>query len=138
MNDITLKGRLVHTPDTKFFNGDKSVCNFTIAVNRSFKRDGQPDADFFDCKAFGKTGEFVDKYFKKGQEILLKGEMQRRDWEDKEGNKRHNWECVVAKVEFCGSKTDTGNAVQNTTQQSSGTQEFYPMDESVEDADLPF
>lgn len=135
MNDITLKGRLVHTPETRFFNDDKSVCNFTVAVSRSFKREGQPDADFFDCKAFSKTGEFIDKYFKKGQEILLKGEMQRKNWEDSEGNKHYKWECIVSKVEFCGSKADNENTAKTETQGNDG---FYPIDPSIDDADLPF
>ena len=136
MNDITLKGRIVRTPEVKFFNGDKSVCNFAVAVNRSWKKEGQPDADFFDCKAFGKTSEFIEKYFNKGQEILLKGEMQQRSWDDNEGKKRYKWECIVSKVEFCGSKADS----QKQTEQPNGTapNDFYPIDESVEDDDLPF
>lgn len=133
MNDITLKGRLVNAPEISFFNGDKVACSFTVAVNRSHKAENKPEADFFDCKAFGKLAEFVDKYFKKGQEILVKGEMHRRSFKDKEGNTRYIWECIVFRVEFCGSKNQQTPA--NETTDSLG---FTIANEILSASVLPF
>lgn len=103
MNKIIIKGRLAHNPDLRTTTSDVPVCSFDVAVNRSFDREV---TDFFRCNAWRKTGEFVHKYFKKGQEILVSGEMQSRKWVDKDGSNHVSWEINVDTVEFCGSKAD--------------------------------
>lgn len=102
MNKIIIKGRLSRNPETKQTNNGKSVCNFSVAVNRRMNKD---EADFFECTAWEKTGEFVTKYFSKGQEILIDGRMESRNYDDKNGNKRTAWGITVEQVDFCGNKS---------------------------------
>ena len=102
MNKIIIKGRLARNPETKQTNNGKSVCNFSVAVNRRMNKD---EADFFECTAWEKTGEFVTKYFSKGQEIIIEGRMESRNYDDKNGNKRTAWGITVEQVDFCGTKS---------------------------------
>lgn len=105
MNTILIKGRLSHSPELKEVEvkGEKrAVCHFDVAVNRRFG----DEADFFKCQVWGKTAEFVKKFFEKGQEILVQGEMSCRKWQDNDGNNRYAWELSADRVEFCGSKKD--------------------------------
>ena len=99
MNKAFLKGRLTRDPEVRYTQNNTLVATFTIAVNRKEK----DKADFINCIAWGKTGEFVSKYFKKGQEILAVGRIQVRDY-DKDGKKVYVTEVIVEEVEFCGSK----------------------------------
>ena len=108
MNFIAIKGRLVRDPELKNTGSGKSVCTITVAVDRSYKKDGETQADFFDCVFWEQAAEFVSKYFHKGQEIIITGEMQSRKWQDKEGNNRTSWEIQRAHAEFCGPKQDGG------------------------------
>lgn len=103
MNAIIIKGRLTRDPEMRNTQTGKSVTNFSVAVNRRFQKD---KADFFNVTAWEKTGEFVNKYFRKGQEIAVQGEMQSRDYTDHDGNKRNAWDLIASNVEFCGSKAD--------------------------------
>ncbi len=103
MNAIIIKGRLTRDPEMRNTQAGKSVTNFSVAVDRRFQKD---KADFFNVTAWGKTGEFVNKYFHKGQEIAIEGEMQSRDYTDRDGNKRNAWDLIASNVEFCGSKAD--------------------------------
>ncbi len=98
INKAILKGRLVKDPELRYTTNDTPVATFTLAVARKDK------ADFINCVAWGKTGEFVSKYFVKGQEMLLVGRIQVRDY-DKEGKKVYVTEVIAEEVEFCGSKT---------------------------------
>lgn len=106
MNKIILKGRLTRDPEVKQTPSGVPYCRFSVAVNRSYKREGEPEADFFNCTAWQKTAEFVGKYFRKGQEILLSGEMQSHEYTNREGAKTTGWEVQVREVEFSGSKAD--------------------------------
>lgn len=128
MNQIIIKGRLARDPELKYVNvkgGDKVVCTFDVAVDKSFG-DG---ADFFKCQIWDKRAEFVDKFFKKGQEILVQGSHESRQYDDKEGNKRTIWEVKANQVEFCGSKKD--NAGGGSSQIPDGFQ-------AIDDDDIPF
>ncbi len=129
MNNIVIKGRLTKDPEMKVMQSGKNVVNFSVAVNRRFNRD---IADFFDCVAWNKTADIIANHFTKGREILLSGEMQQRQWQDKEGNNRYTWELLVDSVEFCGSKPDTSD--NTATPQNGDIDNFIP----VENADLPF
>lgn len=75
MNKVILMGRLVKEPEVRYSQGAEpiAVARYTLAVNRRFKRQGEPEADFINCVAFGKTGEFAEKYFKKGQLVAITG-----------------------------------------------------------------
>lgn len=112
MNTITIKGRLTADPEMRKTSNDVPVVNFTVAVDRAFNRD---ETDFFRCTAWRATAEFVNQYFKKGQEILLTGEMRCDVWEDDDGEKHSSWTVQVINVEFCGSKSDSSVAPKKKT-----------------------
>ena len=97
MNKILLKGRLTADPEMKTINdGANFVTKFSIAVNRKYVKEGEErTADFFNCSCFGKTAEFVQKYFFKGQEMLLEGRLQNRSWEDDKGVKHYATEHIA-------------------------------------------
>ena len=139
MNNVNLMGRLVRDIELKYTNSQTpvAVANFTLAVNRRFKRDGEPDADFFDCVAFGRTAETMDKFLSNGRQIALTGRLQVRTWEDKEGKKRKTVEVIVESFDFCGKREDA--EVKQPTQQDSAetTGGFYPISDDDDD-DLPF
>ena len=107
MNIIAIKGRLVCDPEVRKTPNDTSVCTITVAVDRAFSSGGEKQTDFFDCVFWRQGAEFVSKYFSKGKEIIVHGEMQSRKWTDKEGNNRISWEIQNAHAEFCGGKSDT-------------------------------
>ena len=106
LNYIVLHGRLTADPVLKQTQSGVTVCNFTVAVDRSYKNGEDKITDFFNCVAWRGLGEMISKYFKKGKEILLSGEMQSRKWTDNDGNNRTSWEVQANNVDFCGSKSD--------------------------------
>lgn len=100
-------GNLVADPETKYFDNDKSVTEFRIAVSRTYKdRDGNRKADFFRCKAFGKKGEFVQQYATKGDKICVQGSDETREWEGSDGVKKSIQEIIVSEVELLGGRKD--------------------------------
>jgi single-strand DNA-binding protein len=107
MNIVILLGRLTHQPELKSTNSGSFVCSFRIAVERKFKdSNGNKQTDFFNITAWKKTGELVAQYFAKGQQILVQGELQTRQYEDKNGNKRDVYEIIAENVSFVGNKED--------------------------------
>lgn len=144
MNKVILMGRLVRDPEVRYSQGTEplAVARFTLAVNRRYKKQGELEADFISCTAFGKSGEFVEKYFKKGQLVSVVGRLQVRSWEDKDGNKRWSTDVIVEETYFAESKSSfeqrIGVAPKADMQNYSDTAGFYPIDESIEDDDLPF
>jgi len=111
MNVTTQVGRLVRDPEVRYTQGENAtaVARFAIAVDRRFKKDGEATADFLNCVAFGKTGEFVEKYFQKGMRIGLTGRIQTGSYTNKEGVKIYTTDIVAEQVEFVESKGN-GNA----------------------------
>ena len=108
LNKAILMGRLVADPELRRTPNNNSVTSFTLAVNRSFVRQGeQPQTDFIDVVAWGKTAEFVSRYFVKGQLVAVAGRIQTRTWEDKQGNKRKSVEVVAEEVHFAEPKRDS-------------------------------
>ena len=105
MNSVSMVGRLVADPE--IYNGKNStVARFRIAVDRRFKTEEGPEADFFGCVAFGKTAEFIEKYFNKGMRIALVGRIENDNYEDDDGNKYYRDTVVIDNVEFCDSKKE--------------------------------
>lgn len=156
MNKVILMGRLTRSPEVRYSQGAEpvAVARYTLAVNRRFKRKGEPEADFIPCVAFGKSGEFAEKYFKKGQMVSIVGRLQVRSWEDNEGKKRWTTEVIVEEQYFAESKKNSNAAAPKEGGQAPADG-FYPSepqaaapegwfavqtsgDESVEDEDLPF
>ena len=148
MNKVILMGRLTREPEVRYSNGAEplAVARYTLAVNRRFKRKDEPEADFIPCVAFGKSGEFAEKYFRKGQMVAVTGRLQVRSWEDKEGKKHWTTEVVIEEQHFAESKAAQEKAAEQSkpaaqTGKQMGLAEqdgFYPIEESVEDDDLPF
>ena len=153
MNKVILMGRLAREPEVRYSQGTEPLARYTLAANRRFKRQGEPEADFINCVAFGKTGEFAEKYFKKGQMVSVVGRLQVRSWDDNEGKKRWSTDVIVEEQYFAEGKHDSEKnggskpaaeqnrpaAAQTGKQMGLAEQEgFYPIDESVEDDDLPF
>lgn len=100
-NLVMLMGRLTKDPETKTA-GSTPVCSFSLAVNRSYAK--EPTTDFFNCTAFGKTGENIAKFFHKGDKIQIIGEIRNDNWTDKDGNKRTSTKVIANSFEFCESK----------------------------------
>ena len=128
MNKWIGLGRLVKDPEIRIAPSGTTVASFTLAVNRRFKKDGDPDADFINCVAFGEKANFFEKYIKKGQQIAVIGRLQVRSYEDKDGVKRWSTDVIIEEQYFADKKTDNG---------AEKKQDLYPIDESAED-ELPF
>lgn len=113
MNKIVIIGRLTRDPELKSTNAGTSVCNFSVAVDRTYRdKEGNRPTDFFDISVFGATAEFVAKYFKKGSSIAVSGAMESRKFVDKDGNNRIAWSLHADEVNFCGSKSENNGGSQ--------------------------
>ena len=114
MNKAVLLGRLTKDPEVRYTqNNNTMVCSFSLAVNRRFKQEGQPDADFINIVAWGKTAEFVAKYFTKGQQVAVVGRIQTRNYDNSEGKKIYVTEVVAEEVHFADSKKDNNAGFEN-------------------------
>lgn len=120
INNVTLMGRMVATPELRQTTTGKDVTSFTLAVDRNTK---EKQADFPNCVAWGYTAEFISKYFQKGSMIAITGSIQTRNYEDKNGNKRTATEILVNQASFCGKS-------ENNTQSD--------FEEIADDDDCPF
>ena len=149
MNIVVLMGRLTRDPEVRYTQGAeaKAVARYSLAVNRSYKKDGESEADFINIVAFGKAGEFAGKYFKKGQLVAVEGELRINQYTDKDGNKRWSTDVVVNKQHFAESKKDQAAAQEPPsrrgydipTQYKQDSLGFVPIDNEVEgDEALPF
>lgn len=137
MNSVQLVGRLTADPKTYNANSGSVIVSFSVACDRRFKQEGQPDADFINCKAFGKTGEFVEKYFHKGMRIGLQGRIQTGKYE-KDGQTYYTTEVIVENVEFTESKNGGQQGGQTQAQTHGGANDgFMNLPDSI-DEDLPF
>lgn len=114
MNKVILLGRIVRDPEVRYSQGQNAsaVAKFSLAVDRRFKQEGQPSADFINCVAFGKQAEFTEKYLRQGTKIAIVGRIQTGSYTNKDGNKVYTTDVVVEECEFAESK----NASQENTQ----------------------
>ncbi len=110
MNNVQLVGRLPETRKFRYANSGTSIARFSLAVDRVYKSEGGPDADFISCTAFGKTAEFIEKYFRKGQRIGLIGRIQTGNYTKEDGTKVYTTDVVAERVEFVESKEAAGNS----------------------------
>lgn len=108
MNKVILIGRLTKDPELRYTASNTAVTQFTIAVDRRFKSENQPSADFIPIVAWRQTAEFVAKYFSKGNRIAVTGQIQIRSWDDAEGKRRYSTEVIADEVEFVESKRQDG------------------------------
>lgn len=125
LNKVILMGRLTRNPDIRYSQGEKPVCiaRYTLAVDRRFKREGEQEADFIGCVAFGRQGEFAEKYLQKGTKIVICGRIQTGSYTDKEGITRYTTDIVVEEQSFAESKAASQ---QHTGQQPAQPQTGYP------------
>lgn len=130
MNKVILMGRLTRDPEISSSTSGTTFARFSIAVDRKFSKEGEPDADFFNCSAFGKTAEFIERNIHKGTKILVSGRLQNNNYTNKEGQRIYDVRVVVEDVEFAESKKDTNNT---QTQD-----EFLNVPDGVDDMNLPF
>lgn len=106
MNKVILMGRFTRDPEVRYSQGDShtAVARFSIAVDRRFKREGEPDADFFNCTCFGKQAEFVERYLHKGIKVVLSGRIQNDNYTNKDGQTVYSVRIMVDEIEFAESK----------------------------------
>ena len=140
MNKVVLVGRLTRDPEVRYSQGDNAtaVARYTLAVNRKFKQDGEPTADFIPCVVFGRSAEFTEKYFRKGMQVAVSGRIQTGSYTNKDGNKVYTTDVVVEEQEFAESK-----AANQQNQQSAGSGSIPASDGFMSipdgmDEELPF
>lgn len=136
MNKVILIGRCTRDPEVRYSQGDNAtaVARYTLAVDRQFKRDGDQSADFINCIAFGKRGEFAEKYLRKGTKIAVVGRIQTGSYTNKDGQKVYTTDVIVDEHEFVESKASQQNGGDSAPVSSDG---FMSIPDGV-DAELPF
>lgn len=134
MNKWTGIGRLVREPEVRYSQGSNAtaIARYTLAVDRRFKRDGEAEADFISCVAFGKAAEFVEKYFHKGTKVAVVGRIQTGSYTNKDGNKVYTTDVIVEEQEFAESKKS------NDSQTESNAYDGFQNIPAGVDEDLPF
>lgn len=129
LNNITLMGRLTKNPETRKTASGKSVTSFTLAVERDIKTNGEKETDFIDIVAWNNTADFVAKYFTKGRMAVVRGRLQIRTWQDKDGNNRKAAEVVADSVYFGDSRPAAA---------ATAPADDYPIIPDDEELELPF
>ena len=151
MNKVILMGRLTRDPDVRYSNGKQAtaVARFTLAVDRRVaRRDGEQTADFIGCVAFGRTAEFVEKYFRQGLKVIVTGRIQTGSYTNKEGQKVYTTDVVVEDQEFAESKNSAAsndggyngggyNSAPARPQPAAATDGFMNIPDGI-DEELPF
>lgn len=142
MNKCELVGRLTRDPEVRYSQGENAsaIARFSIAVNRRFKNaEGNYEADFINCVAFGKSGEFIEKYFKKGMAIGVTGRIQTGSYTNKDGVKVYTSDVVVEEAEFVESKGANNTSNTSTPANSNAaTDNFMDIPDGIDDESLPF
>lgn len=132
MNSVALVGRLTKNPIVTYTQGGSSITKFSIAVDRRFKTDGQPSADFINVVVFGKTGEFVEKWFHKGDPISITGRIQTGSYTKQDGTKVYTTDVIAESAEFVPGKP------QNQSQEPEQVNEGFMQINAEDEAGLPF
>ena len=115
MNKVILMGRLTRDPETRYSQGENqfAISRFSLAIDRRFKRQGEPEADFFNCTAFGRQAEFVEKYLRQGTKILLTGRVQNDNYTNRNGEKVYSVQIIAEEIEFAESRNaQSGGGLQ--------------------------
>jgi len=148
MNKVVLMGRLTRDPEVRYSSGENATAigNYTLAVDRRFKRDGEATADFIRCVSFGKAAEFAEKYLHQGTKVVVSGRIQTGSYTDREGRKVYTTDVVIEEQEFAESKAASQSngsgapAAQNSGQNGygpAGTDGFMEIPDGI-DEELPF
>lgn len=136
MNSVNLVGRLTKDPEIKYTNNGASIARFSIAVDRRFAKEGEPTADFINCVAFGKTAEFIEKYFHKGNRIGLGGRIQTGSYKKQDGTTVYTTDVIAENVEFVESKGSSAGG-NNAPAQAPADEGFMNIPD-IPDEELPF
>ena len=143
-NKVTLMGNLTRDPELRTTQNGNSVCNFSLAVNRTWRNsDGeqQEEVDFIDCVAWGKAGELIEQYTSKGRPLLVSGRLKQDTWEQ-EGNKRSKLEVVVEDFNFVGGGSDESSDTSSSKPQSNNSKsddvQIEDLDDDVDLSEVPF
>ena len=134
MNKVILLGRLTKDVELRTTQNGKSVTTFSIAVQRRFAQEGQPQADFINCVAWRQQAEFISKYFSKGSMISIVGNIQNRSWDGQDGKKQYTTEIIVDEVYFTGEKKENATQGENDAFIDAGFSEMAAPNEE----DLPY
>ena len=139
MNSVQLVGRFTRDPEIRYADSGTSIARFTLAVDRAYKREDGDNADFIGCIAFGKTAEFVERYFGKGQRIGLIGRIQTGSYVNKDGNKVYTTDVVADRVEFVESKGSAGGGTgqRDGCSTARGDDGFMNIPDGI-DEEIPF
>lgn len=145
MNRVVLMGRLTRNPDVRYSQGESAtaVARYTLAVDRRYKREGDPTADFISCVAFGRAAEFTEKYLKQGIKICISGRIQTGSYVNKDGNKVYTTDVIVEEQEFAESKSAQGGSADTYQPESrpmpsaASGDGFMNIPEGIEE-ELPF
>lgn len=137
MNKCIFVGRLTAEPEIRYSQGESrtAIARFSLAVGRRIKRDGEPDADFFGCTAFGKQAEFIEKYLGKGTKVVVCGHMQNDNYTNKEGQMVYSVRLIVEDIEFAESK-NSGSSNAGAASNGAGDG-FMNIPEGIEE-ELPY
>ena len=146
MNKVILMGRLTRDPEVRYSQGEQAtaIARYTLAVDRRFKRDGDQTADFIGCVAFGKLGEFAEKYLRKGTKVVVTGRIQTGSYTNKDGQRVYTTDVVAENVEFAESKNASGggdnsgfNPSDRPSPSSAAGDGFMNIPDGI-DEELPF
>ena len=141
MNRVILMGRLTRDPETRYSQGERSmaISRYTLAVDRRGRKvENEQNADFINCVAFDKAGEFAEKYFRQGMRVLISGRIQTGSYTNKDGVKIYTTDIVIEDQEFADSKGAGDNHQQSRPEPSSVGDGFMNIPDGVEDEGLPF
>lgn len=137
MNKVILIGRFTRDPEVRYTQGGSSVANFSLAVDRRFKQEEGDSADFIRCVSFGKTAEFIEKYFHKGIKIGISGRIQTGSYTNNEGQKVYTTDVVVEESYFVESKGSGGGQADDGYSPSAVGDGFMNIPDGI-DEELPF
>ena len=143
MNKVIMMGRLTRDPEVRYSQGasQTAIARFSLAVDRKWKREGEPDADFFNCTVFGRQADFVEKYLRKGIKIIVAGRIQNDNYTNKEGQKVYAVQIIVDEIEFAESKNavaTNGAVMQNTPSPSQAAGDGFMSIPDGAGEELPF
>lgn len=143
MNSVNLTGRFTRDPDVRYTDGGSTIARFALAVDRRFKTENGPQADFVNCVAFGKTAEFIEKWFRKGMKMELSGRIQTGSYTNQEGQKIYTTDVVAEQVGFAESRSSSQGSESNGPSDnergfgSPDTDGFMNIPDGI-DEELPF
>lgn len=138
MNKVILMGNLTRDPEIRYTQGEKTmaIARFSLAINRRFSREGETNVDFFNCTAFGRQAEFVEKYFRQGSRMLLVGRIQNDNYTNKNGEKVYSVQIMADEIEFAERK-QSGVNNNSEPEQKQDDDDFMEIPENIE-SELPF